>query len=87
MLELRASHLRRNNSRERRSMVGFDSDTRAHDARQHYAGPQAIPAYVPHMNGEPRALLPPSTDRRDSSCPTFLRSCQIDLVRACERCP
>lgn len=43
MLELWTSHLRRNNSRERRSMAVFDSVTRAHDARQHNAGPQAIP--------------------------------------------
>lgn len=47
MLELRASHLRRNNSRKWRSMAVFDSVTRAHDARQHCTGPQAIPADVP----------------------------------------
>lgn len=57
MLELWESHLRRNNSREWRSMAVFDSDTRAHGAQQHNAGPQAIPANVPHMNGE----LPGST--------------------------
>lgn len=32
------------------------------------------------------AVLPCSTDRRDSSCPSLLESCQIDSLRGLERC-